>query len=86
MFWTIHWNNYIPCNTVEEWNGEVDDVENTITYDNYEAAFGKFTIIVCDGDVARSWITVHKNSNDKEGNIMFAYSNRWEDKIEIDFE
>ena len=85
MFWIVHWNNYSPCDTIDSWTGEVDGIENTIRCDSYEAAFGQFMIIVCDDDIARSWVTVHKNYDDKEVSIMFAYSIRWEDKIKIDF-
>lgn len=86
MFWQVHWNIYMPVNSVEEWQGQIDDNEHIAICDNYEAAFGRFTMVVCDGDVARCWVTVHKNKDDNEGSVMLAYTNRWEDEIIVNFE
>ena len=85
MFWTVHWNYYLHVNSIDEWNGEVDDFENTATYNDYVAAFGRFTMVACNDVVGRCWMTVHKNDDDKEGKVMFAYSDRWEDEIIVNF-
>lgn len=86
MFWQVHWNVYMPVNSVEDWNEQIDDNENIAICNDYETAFGRFTMVTCDGDVARCWVTVHKSKDDSKGNVMLAYSNRWQDEIIVNFE
>lgn len=83
MFWKVHWNNYLSADEVEDWTGEISDIENVTTCNNYEAAFGRFIMVTSDSDVARCFVTVHKNDSDIEGIIMLAYANSWQDKIII---
>jgi hypothetical protein len=86
MFWQVHWNVYMPVDGVEDWNGQIDDEEKIAVCNDYETAFDRFMMVTCDNNLARCWVTVHKNKDDNEGNVMLAYSNRWEDKININFE
>lgn len=86
MFWTVHWNVYMPVDDVKDWNGQIDDNENIAVCNDYETAFGRFITVTCDSDVARCWVTVHRDKDDCEGSVMFAYSNRWEDEIVVNFE
>lgn len=84
MYWIVHWNNYMPVDEVEDWRGQLDDNEQSVQLDDYYSAFGRFINVVSNSDVGRCWVTVHKGEEDKEGNVMFAYSNRWEDTINIE--
>ena len=85
-FWQVHWNVYTPVDGMEDWDGQIDDEENITVYNDYKTAFDRFITATCDSDVARCWVTVHKNEDDSEGSVMLAYTNRWEDEIIVNFE
>ena len=82
MYWKVHWQNYV--NDEEGSFGSAEPHVYSDVYANYEGAWGKYVMLCGRTDeLARCWLTVHRNIEDKEGTGMAAFYMLWNDEVKI---
>ena len=78
MYWVVYWQNYLY-----DENGVIIEtkyeVECSNQFDEFGSAFGHFVLACGDKRTARVYVKVYCEECDKNGDIVCAYSNKWND-------